>query len=564
MNRYFYFVVCMFVLFAKSAFSQQTANLNIADLKAITKRTKISFFSSSELTTELNNIRSQAFKKGYIGFSIDSTVTVDSLTRDVYGSVGPRFKNIKLFFSDSSVLALRRIGINANRNRNAEIGTTPEAVGAYLNSIIVSFENKGYPFAKLKFDSLFVKDNTLSAILNVESGPMVRWKGVEIVSQKSNFSERFISAYFHIQKGDPFNQEELDQFPNRILQLTYLKETKPHELLFTTEGAVLYLYLESKPVSSFSGTVGLQQDPVKFTTQFTGDVRLKLLNTLKRGELLELNWRSIQAGSPQLKLALNFPFLFNTPFGIDGGFNLFKRDSTFLELKSTLGVNYFLSQGNQLKAFYQRYSSNLLSSTSSNLANYGSSVSNQYGLSIQHIQVDYLPNPRKGVTWITTASVGNRTLTRDSITSQHLIYNFGAKGELYIPLGKRFVFKTSGNAETFYTSAIQQNELLRFGGNLLQRGFLEEELLATTRATATAEFRMLLDKNSNIFVFFDQSWYERNTSAYVNDHPYGFGTGISFGTNLGIFSISVALGKQFDNPILLRDSKVHVGYIAYF
>ena len=564
MNRYFYFVVCMFVLFAKPACGQQSANLKIVDLQAITKRTKISFFSATELTTELNNIRSIAFKKGYIGFSIDSTVTIDSLTKDVYGSVGPRFKNIQLYFNDSSVLALRRIGINAKKNRNAEIGTTPEAVGTYLNSILVSFENKGYPFAKLQFDSLFVKDNTLSAILNVESGPMVRWKGVEIVSQKSSFSERFISAYFHIQKGEPFNQEELSQFPNRILQLTYLRETKPHELLFTNEGAVLYLYLESKPVSSFSGTVGLQQDPVKFTTQFTGDVRLKLLNTLKRGELFELNWRSIQAGSPQLKLALNFPFLFNTPFGIDGGFNLFKRDSTFLELKSTLGVNYFLSQGNQLKAFYQRYSSNLLSSTGSNLANYGSSVSNQYGLSIQHIQVDYLPNPRKGVTWITSASVGNRTLTRDTVTTQHLIYNFGAKGELYIPLGKRFVFKSSVNTETFYTTSIQQNELLRFGGNLLQRGFLEEELLATTRATATAEFRLLLDQNSNIFVFFDQSWYERNTSDYVNDQPYGFGTGISFGTNLGIFSISVALGKQFDNPILLRDSKVHVGYIAYF
>lgn len=564
MNRYFYFVVCFFIFVAKSSFGQQTANLKIVELRSVTKKDKISFFSSTELTTALNDIRAVAYKKGYIGFSVDSIITLDSTKTDVYGSVGPRFKTIQLYFSDSSVLALRRIGINAKRSRNSEIGTTPEAVGTYLNSIITTYENQGYPFAKLKFDSLFVQDNELSAVLNVESGPLVRWKGVEIVSVKSNFSERFISAYFHIQKGALFNQEELDMFPSRIKQLTYLKETKPHELLFTNEGAVLYLYLESKPVSSFSGTVGLQQDPVKLTTQFTGDVRLKLLNTLKRGELFELNWRSIQAGSPQLKIALNFPFLFNTPFGIDGGFYLFKRDSTFLELKSSLGVNYFLSQGNQLKAFYQRYSSNLLSTSSANLSNYGSSVSNQYGLSLQHTQVDYLPNPRKGVLWSTTASVGNRTLIRDTVSTEHLIYNFGAKGEVYVPLGKRFVFKTSGNAETFYTTSIQQNELLRFGGNLLQRGFLEEELLATTRITATAEFRMLLDQNSNIFVFFDQSWYERNTSTYVNDSPFGFGTGISFGTNLGIFSISVALGKQFDNPVLLKDSKVHVGYIAYF
>lgn len=564
MNRCFYFVICAFLLFAKNTFGQRTANLKIVDLKEITKREKISYFSEIDLTNELNNLKAIAFKKGYIGFSIDSIAKVDSITKDVYGSLGPKFKRISLYFSDSSILALKRIGINAKRSRNTEIGSTPEAVGAYLNGIITSFENQGYPFAKLKFDSLYVENNELSAFLNVESGPMVRWKGVEVVSTKASFSERFISAYFHIQKGDLFNQEELAMFPARIKQLTYLKETKPHELLFTQEGAVLYLYLESKPVSSFSGTVGLQQDPVKLTTQFTGDIRLKLLNTLKRGESFELNWRSIQAGSPQLKMALNFPFLFNTPFGIDGSFNLFKRDSTFLELKSSLGVNYFLSQGNQLKAFYQRYSSNLLNSTSSGLANYGSTVSNQYGLSLQHLQVDYLPNPRKGVIWSVTGSVGNRTLTRDSVSSEFLIYGFGAKGEMYVPLGKRFVFKLAGSSESFYTNDIQQNELLRFGGNLLQRGFLEDELLATTRATASAEFRLLLDQNSNIFVFFDQSWYERNTDSYVNDAPYGFGTGISFGTSLGIFSISVALGKQFDNPVLLRDSKVHVGYIAYF
>ncbi len=180
------------------------------------------------------------------------------------------------------------------------------------------------------------------------------------------------------------------------------------------------------------------------------------------------------------------------------------------------------------------------------------------------MQVDYIPNPRKGSIWSITGSIGNRTLTKDSVTTQNLIYTTTLKGDLYIPLGKRFVFKTSGTAESFYTGNIQQNELIRFGGNNIQRGFLEDELLSTTRVTGTAEFRLLLDQNSNLFVFFDQSWYERNVTNYVHDHPFGFGTGLSFGTNLGIFSISVALGKQFNNPILFKDSKVHVGYIAYF
>ena len=106
---------------------------------------------------------------------------------------------------------------------------------------------------------------------------------------------------------------------------------------------------------------------------------------------------------------------------------------------------------------------------------------------------------------------------------------------------------------------------MRFGGNLSQRGFLEDELLSTTRTTATVEYRFILDRNSFLFAFFDQSWYERNLStSYLNDHPLGFGAGISFGTNIGIFSLTYALGQQQNNPILLRDSKIHFGYVAYF
>lgn len=563
MNSRFGLLIYFHFFFFGIALSQKKADFQITDLSQLTRQKSVEYYSSTELQTKINDLTQLAYKHGYIGFAIDSIQQKDSVRTTVYGSLGPKYKSVKLYFSEESQLAMRNVGINVNRSRNSVVATSPEAVGIYLNSVLKAFETQGYPFVKIKFDSLDLEDDNLKAVMTVSSGPLVKWSKVEIISAKDKFSERFIAAYFHIQKDAVFNQDDLDQLPIRMKQLSYVKETKPSELLFTEEGAVLYLYLASKPVSSFSGTVGLQQDPVKLTTQFTGDVRLKLLNSFKRGELFELSWRSIQAGSPQLKMNASIPLLFNTPFGVDGTFNLFKRDSTFLELKSSIGVNYFLSTGNQLKAFYQRNSSNILN-TATALSNYGSTSSNQYGLTVQHLQVDYIPNPRKGSIWSVTGTVGNRTLTKDSLKTQNLIYTTTIKGDLYIPLGKKFVFKTSGTAESFYTGNIQQNELIRFGGNNIQRGFLEDELLATTRVTATAEFRLLLDQNSNLFVFFDQSWYERNVSTYVSDHPYGFGTGLSFGTNLGIFSVSVALGKQFNNPILFRDSKVHVGYIAYF
>ena len=55
----------------------------------------------------------------------------------------------------------------------------------------------------------------------------------------------------------------------------------------------------------------------------------------------------------------------------------------------------------------------------------------------------------------------------------------------------------------FYSSpVIYQNELYRFGGLNTLRGFNEEELFASTKGQLTLEYRFLLDRNSNVFLFF--------------------------------------------------------------
>jgi hemolysin activation/secretion protein len=136
--------------------------------------------------------------------------------------------------------------------------------------------------------------------------------------------------------------------------------------------------------------------------------------------------------------------------------------------------------------------------------------------------------------------------------------------ECYIPIYNRNILKLSNKSDFYYAPEVFQNELFRFGGLQTLRGFNEEEIFASSKSVFSIEYRFLLDKNSNVFAFYDQGIYENNSLTYRKDKPFGFGAGLSFGTNLGIFSISLAIGKQLENPILLRNSKVHFGYIAYF
>lgn len=557
---YIPFILAVFIRF--TGVSQVSVVYQIDGLEQLTKREKKTFSDSNSLVNYCQDLQLQAYKRGFLTFSIDSINRLDSTHFQLKGAVGQRFEQVDFTITPETRSMLRKMGIQprAISSTNAN----PAVISRMLDEIRTTLENNGHPFAKVGLNSLEIEENRIKTTLVVEKNAEVRWVKIHVIGEKLNISERFIANYLHLKVGELFSQEVINLVPLRLKQITYLSETKPAELLFTEEGAELYLYLKSKPVSLFNGTVGLQQDPVKLTYQLTGDLRLKLQNTLKRGELFDLNWRSIQPGSPQLKITMSYPYLFNTPFGIDGQFQLFKRDTTFLELKSTIGVNYFLSAGNTLKAFYRNSSSALLGSTAGSGV-FGSVKSNQYGLSLTHQTLDYLPNPQRGFSWMIEGTAGQRSVTKDTIVTKSLLFGGKLQLETYLSLAKRHVVKLASVSETFFTDNIQQNELTRFGGNLSQRGFLEDELLSTTRTTATVEYRFILDRNSYLFAFFDQSWYERNLStSYLNDHPLGFGAGISFGTNIGIFSLTYALGQQQNNPVLLRDSKIHFGYVAYF
>ncbi|HLW39225.1 MAG TPA: hypothetical protein VKX31_02460, partial [Brumimicrobium sp.] len=241
----------------------------------------------------------------------------------------------------------------------------------------------------------------------------------------------------------------------------------------------------------------------------------------------------------------------------------------YLKTNFHLGVRYYFTGGSYLKAFYQSDNSNLLygaNSLSLSGSNFATVRTHNYGLGFHRHYVDYLPNPSTGLNINTDVSMGRRssrlpesdtsTVTTTIRTNLHLEY--------FIPITRRNVIRLANHTTSYYAPEIYQNELSRFGGLTTQRGFNEETLLATTLTTFTLEYRFLVDKNSHAFAFYDQSIYEKNDGNYVRDTPFGFGVGYSFGTRLGIFSISYALGKQFDNPIQIRDGKVHFGYIAYF
>ena len=517
-----------------------------------------------ELNSILENNKNQWFEKGYYLASF-KPVYRSSTEIEVLIEIGSHFPNVAIVIQDSIKSQLRSFGID-NISKNS-LKTSPSLFKLFIEKTLKAYANNGYPFAQVFFTKQEIIEQQIQIQMNISSGKFYRFSDI-IVKGDSSISKSTVQNLIGIKINDVYSEEKLSSIDRILQQTNFINVLKKSELLFTENGVELYVYLENQKMSSLNGAVGLQPNPQSQKIGLTGDVQIKLLNIFKKAELIDVNWRSIEPQTQALQAKMNYPFLFKSPFGIDLKFNLYKRDSTFLDLKSFIGIQYSFKNNVQLKGFYQINSSEILSKTPnpSSLFSYLAPIKlNSYGLSLQYKRINYLPNPSKGFSLYIETSIGNRTIKKENTAlEKSYVYKSNFQYVSYIPITKRNIIKVGVNFESYTSSTIFQNERYRFGGLNSLRGFNEEELFASTKLISSLEYRFLLDKNSNAFIFYDQGVYEDNTLAYNIDIPFGVGAGISFGSRVGIFSISYALGKQENNPLEFRNGKIHFGYITYF
>ncbi|HNT79962.1 MAG TPA: BamA/TamA family outer membrane protein, partial [Bacteroidia bacterium] len=305
-------------------------------------------------------------------------------------------------------------------------------------------------------------------------------------------------------------------------------------------------------------------------------VKLKLQNSFGQGELIDVNWRQPFPKTQDLKLRFNYPFLISY-FGSDLRLNLYKKDSTYLEVARSVAVDYLMSARQSIRGTYLYKTSSLI--TVKQYANATVLPANadfklsRYILSYENEKLDYRLNPRKGYHYSIDAGAGNRTLIRnsglaeelyDSLDLKQVQFAGSAQIAFYLPIALRSALKLAVQSEWIEGDRLFENELIRFGGLQTLRGFDEEALLASVYIMPLLEYRFIIDENSYLALFTNMAWYERKSSTYINDTPYGFGAGINFETKLGIFSFNYALGSQFNNGIDLRNGKIHFGLVNYF
>jgi outer membrane protein assembly factor BamA len=581
------------LLSTTNSFSQYSLRIGYADkdsaFNPAALQLQTDFAGQLQCIQYIDKLPALLNSKGYPTASVDS-IAIDSNFTRITLYAGRQYQWVQLQPGNIEKQALEQGGFFAKDFSSKPLNV--KLLQGVEQRILTYYEKTGYPFAAVYLDSIRMKEDKMSAVLQVNKGPLYHIDSIRVLG-KAKISNYFLQRYLSIPSGSIYNREKLQKVDRLILELPYVEAQQAADLTMLGSGSVLNLYLAPKRSSQVNFLVGfLPATNATGKLQLTGDVNLNLKNMFGTGETLLLNWQQLQQQSPRLNLGYQKPYLFRSPFGIDFSFELFKKDSAFLQLNALLGVQYLLSSNQSGKLFVQNQRTFLLASgaDTNQVKAFRRLPPNidvstiSLGIDYEWYNTNYRRNPRSGNEVRITVASGIKKIDKsndilnlkdpgfnyaslyDSIKLR--TYQLRAKvvAAHYFPLSKQSVVKAAFSGGLFSSQGIFRNELFQIGGYRLLRGFDEESIYATQYGVVTAEYRNIISLNSYLFTFIDAGMVKSKYQLVnVKTNFVSAGLGIAFETKFGLLNISYAMGKRDDVPFNLRQaSKIHFGYINYF
>lgn len=550
------------------------------------------FTSRFACTEYINKLPGFLQAKGYVTASIDS-LRYDSSFASMVLFAGQVYRWAQLEATGIDASLLDAVGWRDKLFTDKPMDF--REVAQWQEKMLNYLENNGHPFAKVYLDSLQLEEEKVRAKLKINKGPAYRIDSIRVFGEVK-ISNEYLQRYLDIPNGSSYSKEKLLRVSKKIRELTYIEEEQPSSLTRLGTGSVLNLYLKPKKSSQINVLIGFLPNNDQLSSKkllLTGEANINLKNALGSGETIGLNWQQLQVKSPRLNLLFQYPYLFHTPVGLDFAFDIFRKDSTFVNINLQLGAQYVLNTNQSGKLFIQRFQTivNGVNKTfllqNRRLTDEADVSSVNVGIDYEFNNTNYRLNPRRGNEVRIITSAGTKKIKKNNEvlelkdpgdpsfdfetlydTIKLKTYQFKARvaAAKYLPVGKQSTIKTALNAGFLQSGNIFRNELFQLGGYKLLRGFDEESQYLSQFAIATVEYRILTGQaNSYFYLLADGGWGRNNSqNTNVNYTYFGTGLGLALETKTGIFNLAWAVGKRNDTEFNLRQSKIHFGFINYF
>lgn len=506
-------------------------------------------FLASDSIDVVNKLASKLLKyknKGFIEASVDS-IEFDSNFVFVYIHKG-------IVYSWKNVEFIYPTELNFKNKKFDNSPVVFSELDLEIEKITNHFSNLGYPFVEIFFDSLLFDENFISTQIIVNPNQYIKYDSI-FFNPDVRISSKFLQNYLDFKKAYPYNEKQIILIENKLSELSFIAVNQVYEVEFHSDCSDLYLYMKNKKSNQVSGIVGFTNVDNRFL--LTGKVGFTFVNTLKNADIISLKWQKTKLATQDLHFDVEIPYLFSTSIGIGNEFFLEKIDSSYVNVADKLAVSYFFSGFNSVSTFVNAERS-IVFDTTMTFSDYSAVL---YGISSKLKSLDNIFNPSKG--YFVELSMGTgRKLVNDSTSLQ---LETSIEAEVFLPIFPKLVFHLRGFLYLLNDDYLLENELFKFGGSELMRGFDERSFSANQLFFSSLEIRYLFEKQSNVFLFADYSVFQHHTiEQNFWNHPGGVGVGLNFAAKNNVFHLSYAIGKDDFMPFLLKNAKVHFGVKTIF
>lgn len=500
--------------------------------------------NSNKLDSLQNQLKKKLEKSGYFLYQLDSVSKSDSINH-YYISKGKKLGHIHIKNISKELHKPLLI-------KNDFITLPTEKSESFLQKINAYYESIGQSFTKTQLVNLIPKNDTLFCSLQLQNSSQ-RFIDKIVVKNYTQFSKGHKKHFLKDKK--PFSNKSLTRAENKLKQLDFVANIQKPAVLFTKDSTQLYLYLQKKNANSIDALLGFTNDEQNDKLQLNGHIDLLLKNTLHRGETLAFKWISTTNEQQEVNLYLKRPYVFNSPITPEYSLNIYRQDSSFVNTKSNIKLDFqFLSQ-HTIGSFYQTESSSITNQIS-NLKSF-----NKYFLGLNY---HFSSNKVYYNTHLFTATIklGTGNKNQESINTQQQL--FESEIQYNQRLTQKGLLHTKNKNGYLRSDNITTNELFRLGGAQSMRGFLEQSIFSHLYNYTTIEYRYFTQSESYLYGFSDFGEFRTPSTNNNKNQLISFGLGYTLKIKSSLLKISYALGKNQNTDFNPSEGLFHINVVTLF
>lgn len=430
--------------------------------------------------------------------------------------------------------------------------------------ILFAYERAGYPFAAVRVGPIEARAEgaTLDVSLLIDEGARVVIRDVRATGNTST-RDAVILRESRMSLPEQFDPEKLTRVGNRLRRLNLFSLVAEPQLRMSDSGGVVILRVEEGRTSTFDGVIGYAPGLAPGDDGVVaGSVRIGLRNLFGTARVLNLRWQKDDRSSQEIFLQYVEPWVFNVPLNLGGTFQQRQQDSAYLRRSVAVAADLLLTESFTVAGSVGHDVT--IPSVSAGPRPVANSRTLTAGLEIRYDSRNDAISPTSGVLYQNEYRIGDKKIFGPA-DERSTLQKVSLDLQWYTQPLSRNVILVGLHGRQVTNDRLETSDLYRFGGTNTLRGYRELQFLGSRVAWTNVEYRLLLERRSFCYGFFDSGYYLLPADDVLGvpssqGVKYGYGIGIRLETSLGNLGVSFALGGGDG----LSGGKIHFGIINEF